>query len=1105
MEDKDGDIRMINIGIVGAGKGGTELLRVFLTNGDVNVIGITDNNQSAQGLKLARENGIFASNNIEALIDRNPHIIINATGEQDVTTRIRNKWPYPVEVIEGTSAWFLWELVRRQQEAKKDLEVLYKNSLIIAKSKSLDEVLEEVLDSAMELTETPAGSISLIEGEYMVMAATKGLSDDFFKEKRWKPRERGLSHYIFTQREPVEWEDISKDPIFSGTNIEREGIRSLLASPLLLDGGMVGILYIDDFKPRRFTERHKNLIKLFSQFAAHAIEKFRLIHQLDESLAYFQAILDNSQDMIVTTDTEGKIVKFSKGGERIIGYREKEVVGKKAAEFYLDPKEREKILEFIKVKGSLINYETKLLRKDMRPVDISLTISQLRDRDGKIIGTVGVSKDITEEKRLKEELIRKNKELEELNENLEEKVLERTRELEKLNNELKRANQIKARFIANMSHELRTPLTSIIGYSELFLDKTYGELNGTQEKYITHILQAGRHLLHLVNNILDLAKIESGRLTLSVDTISVPELIDEVIFVMKPHADKKDISIKKEIDSDVTQFTADRVKLKQILYNLLNNAVKFTEEGGMVGIRASYVSDEQGGVLSSRRFLKISVWDTGLGIKEEDRERIFEEFEQVDPSRSTEGAGLGLPLTKRLVELHGGHINLRSEYGKGSEFSIYLPLKEALKETRPKIPQIREEVSPLVLVVEDDLPTSELIGIYLKEGGYLVEYARDGREAIEKARILQPFAILLDIMLPEKDGWEVLQTLKSDPETMDIPVIIHSIIEDKETGFMLGATDYLLKPADKPVILKKLGEISLLKKRNRVPVNILILTEDRSTGDKLKEILESENFIVHVPTDLENTINIAMAVKPDSIIVDLTGKRAMDIIKILKVSTFTRYIPVYGLTDSTLSLDERIKITGHIERLLCKDAITSGELIEHLKTLEILHPMRAGLIDEITGVFNHRYLQIRLAQEIARCKRYKVSLALSLIKIDHFDNYMDKKGIYYGNLVLKKIAEILKKNLRSADVLTRFEKDSFAIILPNTLLRSAITISRRFIDIIRDYPFPYEEIQPDKRITISIGVTEYRGHSPEELIYSAEKALKQAIEKGRNRVELSED
>ncbi len=1103
---------MIRVAIVGAGKGGSYLLEVFHINGEVKVVGITDKDNKAPGLNLAKEWGVFIADDVRDLFSQSPEIVINSTGEPKVSEFIKQAAPYPVEIIEGTSAKFLWDLVRRQQMAKNDMSVLYQNGITITKARNLKEVLNKVLGSAMKLTETPAGSIALIDGDEMVMAAHRGLSREFFKEQRWKPRKDGLTYSILRHKEPLEFQDTEKEPLFKGTKILQGGIKSLLVSPLLLDEGIVGILYLDDFKQREFTERHKNLIKIFSSFAAQAIEKFKLLHELEESLGYLQGVLDDSQDMIATTDNRGRIVKFSKGGGRILGYRVDEVIGRNAAEFYVDKEERAKILEALKEEGAVYNYETKLLKKDGSQVDISLTISRLRDKAGNIIGTVGVSKDITEEKQLREKLKEKNKELEELTQGLEEKVLERTKELDKINRELRRANEIKGRFIANMSHELRTPLHSIVGFSEVLLDRTFGDINEKQQRHVTNILTSGKHLLHLVNNILDLAKIEAGRIELSYETFSVKAVIDEVLMVIRHLADKNLIEVKTDISYEISNFTADKVKFKQVLYNLLSNAIKFTPESGKVGIKVEKLTgrDLVPWAIKGQEFLKLSVWDTGVGIRAEDKERVFDEFEQLDPSRSTEGTGLGLSLTKRLVDLHGGIIDVESTYGVGSVFNVYMPVvaPEIVVEEKPVIPEVvpafswAAEDAPLILVVEDDLPTSELLTIHLTGAGYRVAHAYDGEEAIRKAEELQPFVITLDIMLPKKDGWEVLQSLKADSRTSDIPVIIHSIIDNKELGFALGAVDYLVKPVDKATILSRLEGLSLAAKKRLYPVTILAVTDDLDIQKHFHNILGGEGFLVHTAFDSKEGINLALATNPNVVIIDLNiPEGGFNLIKSFKENPATKMIPIFALTFGALSEDESIYMTGQVERVLRKDALSSSALVTHLRDLEVLHPKRAGLIDEITGIFNHRYFQIRLAQETSRARRYSLPFVMAIFGVDYFSHYTNRHGEYYGNLALRKIAELLRKDIRGSDVVVRYGSDAFALILTNTYLSSGVALCKRFLSTIHDYPFLKEEGQPNGRLTASAGILEFSGQSAEELLQSAEKALLLAVEKGRNRVE----
>lgn len=948
---------MIKIAVIGAGNGGSALLDIFHTNGNVKIIGITDKDKNAPGLNLAKEWGIFVAEDIKEFYSHKPDIIINATGKPGVSEFIKESFPYPIEVVDGLGAKLLWELVSRHQKAKTDME---------------------------------------------------------------------------------------------------------------------------------------------------------------ESLTYLQGMLNDSQDMIITTDREGRLVKYSKGGERILGYRADEVIGCKVSEFYVNKMERTNILKTLHEKGAVYNYETKLLKKDGSPVDISLTISVLRDKTGGIIGTVGISKDITEEKRLREELKKKNEELEELTENLEDKVFERTKELEKINRELSKANEMKGRFIANASHELRTPLHSIIGFSEILLQKTFGDLNEKQQRYTNTIYTSGKHLIHLVNNILDLAKIEAGKMELSHQTFPLKTTIDEVLMVLKPLAGKKGIEPKIEMSSEVDCFTADKIKFKQILYNLLSNAIKFTPEGGTVGINIEKVKGNKEilpWALESQRLLKVSVWDTGVGIRPEDREKIFEEFEQLDPSKSTEGTGLGLSLTRKLVELHGGQIEVGGTYGQGAIFNVYLPFVVHEKQTstpKPIFPQIAEtrlkEECPLVLVVEDDIPTVEILTIHLTQAGYRIAHTYDGEEAILKAKELKPFVITLDIMLPKKDGWEVLQSLKANPDTRDIPVIIHSIIENKELAFALGATDYMVKPVDKSVLLEKLTELSLLTKKARYPINILVVTNDNAIRDNLYNILQNEGFVMQSASDTEAAFNLALTTKPNLMIVDLNiPKGGFKIIKEYRENPALRDIPIFAITSTNLSPDERLEVVGQIEMVLCKDAIVSKEIVNHLRNIEVLYPKKAGLIDELTGVFNYRYFQIRLAQEIRRSTRYNLPLVLLILDVDQFGHYINKKGDHYGNLILKKIAEIIRKNIRGSDVLVRHGIDSFAILLTNTFLSSGLILAKRFVSMIHDYPFLYEDVQPKGKITISMGASEFKEHSPEELILSVELALSSAITKGRNRVEVSQE
>lgn len=826
-------------------------------------------------------------------------------------------------------------------------------------------------------------------------------------------------------------------------------------------------------------------------------------------------LIETSNDIVLITDSAGQINIVNERAVKMLGYTREELRGRTIESFVTDGS-WEDVQKELERKSALSGYEITVADSEGREFDVRINAAVIKERDGTTSGSIFVLRSLKEERNLKRALEDKTRALEELNENLEKKVIERTEELKKINRELERANQLKGRFIANMSHELRTPLNSIIGFSDILLEKTFGDINETQERYIRNIYSSGNHLLELINNVLDIAKIEAGRYEMTYETFLVENAIDEVINIMKSLAENKSIDIKVSIDEGISSITADRVKLKQVLYNLLSNAIKFTPEGGMVGVDVYKEINVEGRypwAMPGLEFVKFSIWDTGIGISPEDNEKIFDEFEQANStfSRKYGGAGLGLALTKKLVELHGGNITVESIPGEGSTFSFLIPVTSPVESKAPEtvgavdliFPWMKED-APLILVVEDDLPSAEILTLHLTQAGYRVAHAFDGEEALKKARSLKPFAITLDVMLPHKDGWEVLQELKSDQETAEIPVIIHSVVNNKELAFALGATDYLLKPLDRKALITKLEEISVSKGKRVLPLSILIIESEDAVTNHFKELLEPQGFLIYTASEGKRGIELSSALRPGVILLDFTlsDMLGFDVIKEIRENPSTKDIPIFILTERDISVEDRMSLVGKIERIVQKHAFDTKEFVEHIKELEILYPKRAGLIDELTGLFSHRYFQIRLAQEVRRAERYKLPLNLLLLDIDFFGQYGEKHGEYYGNLLLKKAAELLGKNIRGSDAIVRYGRDSFAIILPNTVISAGLSLSNRFNAIIKNYPFLYEESQPKGRITSSIGLAFFDSQSPEEFILSAEKALASAIKKGGDRVEI---
>jgi signal transduction histidine kinase/CheY-like chemotaxis protein len=508
------------------------------------------------------------------------------------------------------------------------------------------------------------------------------------------------------------------------------------------------------------------------------------------------------------------------------------------------------------------------------------------------------------------------------------------------------ASRHKSDFLSNMSHELRTPLNCIIGFSDLLLEKVFGGLSPRQERYVGNIKNSGKLLLQLINEILDLAKIEAGRMELHREDVAVDTLVEGALTLIKPLAAQKRLRLHTEGQAPGLRVHADPQRLKQILLNLLSNAVKFTPEGGAVTVCIAQEAAPAGDG-AGRPSVEISVADTGPGIAPEDQAPIFEPFRQGDTSlaRKHQGTGLGLALTKSFVEMHGGRIWVESAPGQGAAFRLTIPMAQPAPPAPPRPaaapaqPTLRGE-PPLVLVVDDSPRTVELQQAWLAQAGYRVATAFTGPEAVEKARTLRPFAITLDVMLPGRDGWEVLNELKRDAATREIPVVVVSVLEEEAFGLALGAMDYLTKPIDRATLLGTLNRLGIAPPgaSRSGPATVLLVDDDRFVLEMLAFALEQEGLKVLQAADGVEGLRAALESAPDLIITDLVMPKmnGLQLIDVLRRNPQSREIPIVVLSGRDLGGEERLALRSAVQAFATKDGFSLDGFIRELQRLERL-------------------------------------------------------------------------------------------------------------------------------------------------------------------------
>ena len=489
-------------------------------------------------------------------------------------------------------------------------------------------------------------------------------------------------------------------------------------------------------------------------------------------------------------------------------------------------------------------------------------------------------------------------------------------------------SRTKSSFLANMSHELRTPLNAIIGLTEMLINNA--ARFGTQKanEPLRRVNRAGTHLLGLINQVLDLSKIEAGKLELNLENVDVAPIVEEVIGTTRPMAEQNENHLLCEYPRDLPPIKADAMRLRQILLNLLANACKFTKQGD-VALRV------RNAMHNGQDCIEFSVADTGIGMTPEQMEHLFEEFAQGDAStaRHYGGTGLGLAITHRLCLMMGGDVRVTSEVGKGSTFTVWLPVVAAIIAPREEIiePEAGSLSGESVLVIDDDATARGLIADYLRDAGFAVITATGGREGLKRAKEQHPLAITLDVLMPDLDGWTVLAALRGDPALADIPVVMVTIVDERRQGMALGAVGYLTKPIERQQLVEVI-------ERYRVPTRttrILVAEDDPTQRERVRSWLEPQHWHVSEAENGRIALESLKKERPDVIILDLMMPEmdGFQVVAALQKDALWRHIPVVVVTALDLSAEDRARLNSGIETILLKDSFRPADLIEKLREL----------------------------------------------------------------------------------------------------------------------------------------------------------------------------
>ncbi|MEA3245808.1 MAG: response regulator [Gemmatimonadota bacterium] len=792
-------------------------------------------------------------------------------------------------------------IVAQRRRADEQQAVLASMSDLLTQ-RELTRTLRATLERTVALLGVTGGELAIFDAasNELVVAASHNLPKDT-TGIRLRPGEGAMGIVVQTH-DPLIIPDYDA---WSGKHADYSDfqVKSVLIAPLLIDRRLVGALGIIDANPARtFGDDDLRLLNLFTPQAAIAIEGARLYEEASRQREFFRSLLNNSPVAIVQLNNDYTVAACNPAFERLFGWTEGESRGRNLDELITDPTTLGEAEQYTRdaidrpVKGI-----GRRRRKDGTYVDVEI-LGVPVIADASRVALMGMYHDITE-------------------------LTEARREAEG-------ANRAKSQFLANMSHELRTPLNAIIGYSEMLQEEA---ADAGVESFIPDlgkIHTAGKHLLALINDVLDLSKIEAGKMELFLESFDVGPMLDDVAATIQPMVERNRNRLHVRAEKGLGAMHADLVKVRQMLLNLLSNACKFTENGD-IGLDVRRAPDGE--------WLTFEVRDSGIGMTPEQVSRLFESFSQAEAStaRKYGGTGLGLALTRRFSQMMGGDVDVASTPARGSTFTLRLPARVdaarrgAGADTAAARPAPQGDGSAgTVLIIDDDADARRLLASVLAAEGFRVEEAADGTSGLRRAHDIHPDAITLDVLMPGMDGWEVLQRIRADETLADVPVIMLSVLHEQQLALALGATEYVTKPIDR-------SQLRRILRRHQPGAGgvVMVVEDDAATRRTFRRGLEREGWTVVEAENGRIALDRLAETTPRLILLDL-AMPVMDgaeFVAALRQVERWREIPVIVVTAKDLTREERERLNGHVSDVLSKGSYSHLDLVRDIRLLMRAH------------------------------------------------------------------------------------------------------------------------------------------------------------------------